>query len=171
MGLFFFCISKIFEYIDTVFLVLRKREVRFLHWYHHVATMWFCWMAWAANLENGGLFAAMNLVVHSIMYSYFAASAFGVRFPNPLRQSITLLQITQMVLGTSIVLHNAIYCNFHPLLTYAGLAMYLSYVYLFVELYLSAHVFARPAAPSNGHKKHSDTPSPQLKSGRKQKVQ
>ena len=30
-----FAISKLVEYGDTVFLVLRKRPVTFLHWFHH----------------------------------------------------------------------------------------------------------------------------------------
>jgi hypothetical protein len=30
-----FCLSKIPELMDTVFLVIRKRPVIFLHWWHH----------------------------------------------------------------------------------------------------------------------------------------
>lgn len=44
----------------------------------------------------------------------------GVRFPQPIRLSITLLQIIQMAFGTAFVAHNIIYCNFNPLVQYAG---------------------------------------------------
>jgi elongation of very long chain fatty acids protein 6 len=103
-----FCLSKIPELIDTLFLVLRKRPVIFLHWYHHIATLLYCWDAWAIQIPNGGWFALMNLVIHSIMYSYFAMTAYGVRFSNPTRLMITALQISQMFFGLLIVGHNLV---------------------------------------------------------------
>ncbi len=60
--------------------------------------------------QNGGWFAGMNLVVHSVMYSYYAACAFGAEFSKTTRLSITTLQILQMVAGTAIVLHNMFTC-------------------------------------------------------------
>jgi hypothetical protein len=132
----YFCLSKIPELIDTVFIMLRKRPLIFLHWYHHVATMWFCWFAWACKLQCGGAFAAMNLTVHSIMYSYYAFSALGFRFPNIVRISITSMQIFQMIAGTEIVIHTLIYCPYgNRTLLLAGLAMYISYFLLFSKLF------------------------------------
>jgi hypothetical protein len=52
---FYFCMSKIPELLDTVFIVLRKRPLRFLQYYHHIVTMWFCWAAWAQKIECGGM--------------------------------------------------------------------------------------------------------------------
>jgi hypothetical protein len=59
--------------------------------------MWFCWFAWAYRAENGGAFAAMNLVVHSIMYTFYTFGSAGIRFPTPVMIFITSLQIIQMV--------------------------------------------------------------------------
>jgi elongation of very long chain fatty acids protein 6 len=136
----FFCFSKVPELIDTLFVVLRKRPLRFLHYYHHVVTLLFCWDAWAVKAEYGGWFAAMNLVVHSIMYSYFAFAALKIRLPNALRPFITTLQILQMFGGLGVVIHNAIYCDTHRRNIYFGFAMYLSYVFLFCKFFVDSYL-------------------------------
>ena len=41
--MFLFDLSKVFEFVDTIFIVLRKKPLIFLHYYHHVSTMLFCW--------------------------------------------------------------------------------------------------------------------------------
>jgi hypothetical protein len=67
-----FCLSKIPELVDTALLVLQKKPVIFLHWYHHAVTLMYCWIAWIRVAPNGALFALMNLFVHTIMYAYYA---------------------------------------------------------------------------------------------------
>lgn len=134
-----FCLSKIPELIDTLFIVLRKRPLIFLHYYHHALTLVYAWTAWAIQLPNGGWFAAMNLIVHSLMYSYYAACARGVRFSQTTRQSITSLQILQMVAGVSIVVHNMIVCNVNPIHNMFGLGMYISYFILFTKLFVDSY--------------------------------
>lgn len=57
--------------VDTVFLVLRKREVIFLHWFHHVTVLLYCWHAYHHSVAAGLWFATMNYSVHSIMYLYY----------------------------------------------------------------------------------------------------
>jgi len=135
-----FCLSKIPEFIDTLFLVLRKRHVRFLHWYHHITVALYCWSAWADNIENGGWFSGMNLIVHTIMYTYFAFAAMEYRFPTWMRESITLLQVLQMVLGLLFVIHNIYYCNFHPFNLTCAFLMYLSYLILFVHFFYESYI-------------------------------
>ena len=38
-----FIFSKVPELFDTAFLVARKKPVIFLHWYHHVTVLLYCW--------------------------------------------------------------------------------------------------------------------------------
>ena len=46
MWVSFFIFSKIPELVDTVFLVLQKKPVIFLHWFHHVTVLLYCWHAY-----------------------------------------------------------------------------------------------------------------------------
>jgi len=68
---FLFILSKSPELVDTLFLALRKKEIMLLHWYHHATVLLFCWYAGAYRINTGLWFAAMNLCVHSIMYTYY----------------------------------------------------------------------------------------------------
>jgi len=96
----FFIYSKFAELIDTVFLVLKKRQVVFLHWYHHVTVLLFCWHAWYTVVGYGIWFGAVNYSVHALMYSYYFATSIGLRkYVSPLAPIITGLQIVQMVFG------------------------------------------------------------------------
>ena len=38
--------SKLFELFDTALLVLKKRQVITLHWFHHASVIGFAWAAW-----------------------------------------------------------------------------------------------------------------------------
>lgn len=48
-----YCLHKVPELVDTVFIVLRKRPLIFLHWYHHVTVLLFCWSSFATESGSG----------------------------------------------------------------------------------------------------------------------
>jgi len=149
-----FIFSKPVEMIDTLWLLLRKREVIFLHWYHHATVALFCWHSYASRVGGAGLwFATMNYGVHSLMYAYFATQTQrpfpslkkNVRlFTNPF---LTAIQITQMVMGL-IVLSVGSWrdifgagCDYLPKQTaILGVLMYSSYFALFVKLFVEHHI-------------------------------
>ena len=143
-----FIYSKVPELIDTVFIVLRKKPLIFLHWYHHVTVLLFCWSAYSSMAGSGLYFVAMNYSVHALMYGYYCLQALNCcpkSFPAIL---ITISQIGQMFIGTGV----CISCWYFMLSgkscandisnLYAGAAMYGSYFYLFVEF-----AFKRYAGP------------------------
>jgi hypothetical protein len=135
-----FIFSKIPELIDTAFLVIRKKPVIFLHWYHHFTVMLYCWHALDTTAAPGIWFAAMNYFVHSIMYAYYFATNVGLyKYVRPIAPALTTLQILQMVGGTAILCRCAwtfvqrgqTHCHIVPSNLAAGLGMYLSYFALF----------------------------------------
>jgi elongation of very long chain fatty acids protein 6 len=148
-----FILSKIPELIDSVFIVLRKKPLIFLHWYHHVTVLLYCWNAYVTESSAGLYFVSMNYTVHAVMYMYYflqAIRAMPKWFPSWI---ITLLQISQMIVGTFIVCASfyfhfyggAIYapgaCNNSPSNLAAGGIIYASYLYLFVEFAVKRFIF------------------------------
>lgn len=142
-----FIYSKIPELIDTVFIVLRKKPLIFLHWYHHVTVLLFCWSAFSTKAASGLYFVAMNYTVHALMYGYYCLQALNVcpkSFPAYL---ITLSQIAQMFIGTFVCCSAWYYmlagheCSNDKSNLVAGAGMYGSYLYLFSEFAVKRYIF------------------------------
>jgi len=154
LWMFLFIISKVPELLDTVFLVLRRKPVIFLHWYHHVTVMLYCWHAFACTVAPGLWFAAMNYSVHTVMYFYFAMVNLGFyKAMQPFAPVITTIQILQMVGGivclctvayVQLVLGDFQSCQVEPSNWKMGLGMYFSYFFLFAVLFVRKY-FGRPA--------------------------
>ena len=66
-----FIFSKPLELGDTLFIVALKRPLSFLHVYHHITVLLFCWHSYAFESPAGLFFVAMNYSVHFVMYLYF----------------------------------------------------------------------------------------------------
>ncbi|KAI5685209.1 GNS1 [Leishmania braziliensis] len=94
------------ELLDTVFLVLQRKPVSFLHWYHHIVTAMYCWHASYVLIPSGVFFSTMNYSVHSIMYFYYFLVMMGLRSSiRPFAPVITLLQVLQMFIGMYITVY------------------------------------------------------------------
>ncbi|CAG0883216.1 unnamed protein product [Cyprideis torosa] len=94
-----FSISKVIELGDTAFIVLRKKPLIFLHWYHHVTVLLYTWYYAGKGPSVGIFFAINNSIVHTLMYSYYALRAMNVRVPRWASMTLTLTQINQMIVG------------------------------------------------------------------------
>lgn len=161
-------LSKVPETIDTLFIVLRRQPLIFLHWYHHASVLVYCFyrydipsifsfpvvyfnlvslgFSYALFVSTGRWFVSMNYCVHTIMYGYFALRAARIRVPRSLQQGITLLQLIQMIIGCMINLaaleqkrHGKL-CATSETNIYISLAMYASYLLLFAHFFYSTYL-------------------------------
>lgn len=88
---FIYLVSKLWEWLDSIFLLLSGKEVIFLHYFHHMTT--FTMAALVHNCPVGG-YAFINCGVHTIMYLHYA---FPVKWARSLITSIQLLQFVVVI--------------------------------------------------------------------------
>ena len=157
---FMFIMSKLPELIDTMFIVLRKQKLIFLHWYHHATVLVYCWYSYKDHTASGRWFMAMNYFVHALMYSYYACKAMRLRVPLFVSQLITTSQIVQMVAGCYVnwiayrtkTYEPSVECSISfDNIKYSTL-MYFSYFVLFFHFFLNAYIFStcKSRARTNG---------------------
>jgi hypothetical protein len=144
--------SKLFELIDTAFLVLRKKPVSFLHWFHHATVLLYCWHAGQYQMPTGIFFASMNYVVHCVMYFYYFLAA--ITKPPRWGKFVTVLQITQMFVGMFITAYHYYLlktipnCDGSHENLLAAFVMYTAYMLLFVQFFVGRYVQSSGSAAS-----------------------
>lgn len=91
--LYLFYLSKFWELLDTVLLVLRGKPLTILHVWHHTSVMFemFSWLEFSMVLGVYGMM--FNTLVHVFMYAYYAAALLNIRVPW--KRALTSLQILQ----------------------------------------------------------------------------
>ncbi len=141
-----FVLSKVPELGDTVFIVLRKQPLIFLHWYHHVTVMFYSWFSYSEYTAAARWFVVMNYIVHSVMYSYYAFKALKFRVPKQIAMVITTLQLVQMVVGCMVnvwviqMKSLGRVCHVSDTNIKLSLLMYASYAVLFGQFFYNAYM-------------------------------
>lgn len=141
-----FTISKVFELGDTIFIVLRKQQLIFLHWYHHVTVLIYVWYTYSERAAPGRWFMVMNYTVHSFMYTYYALRAMRINIPKFVNIVITSMQLIQMIVGSAVNLwtYQLKVQGHHCQQSYSNLQcsllMYLSYFILFIYFFYNAYL-------------------------------
>jgi elongation of very long chain fatty acids protein 4 len=79
--LWLFYASKVWDFWDTIFIVLGKkwRQLSFLHVYHHVTIFLFYWLNSHVNYDGDVyLTVVLNGFIHTVMYSYYFVSMVSI---------------------------------------------------------------------------------------------
>jgi len=164
---YLFCFSKLPELVDTMFIVLRKQELIFLHWYHHATVLIYCWYSYHNFTASGRWFMIMNYMVHTLMYAYYSLKAMRFHVPKQFALLITSGQLAQMFVGCY-VNYVAWQTKMHEPETACDVTsdnikwsfiMYFSYFVLFLHFFLNAYVFKGGKKSLSGSSTKTTTPA------------
>lgn len=141
-----FTLSKVPELGDTVFIVLRKQPLIFLHWYHHITVLIYSWYVYTEYSAPARWFIVMNYTVHSLMYSYYALKSLRFNIPRSVSRIITSMQLFQMVFGCYVSIWAYLakergeecQISFHTI--YISFLVYFSYFVLFASFFYNTYI-------------------------------
>lgn len=137
---------KYWELADTLFLVVKKKPLAFLHVYHHSATAVLCYTQLHGGTSISWTVITLNLLVHVIMYYYYWATAAGYKIWW--KRYVTVMQISQFILDLGLVYFGTINhfaykhnkpcvgdCAGSEFAALQGCAILSSYLVLFISFY------------------------------------
>ncbi|XP_015833383.2 very long chain fatty acid elongase 7 isoform X1 [Tribolium castaneum] len=137
---------KIFDLLDTIFFVLRKKhsQVTFLHVYHHTMMAVFSWITCKFFIGGQVFFLGLpNLFVHVVMYFYYFLTSWDPTYRNSvLKKYITQLQILQhcfIFTAFALPLFNTS-CSYPKPLLSVFLTQAAIMIYLFTNFYIKAYL-------------------------------
>ena len=94
--IYWFYISKYYEFVDTFLLYLNGKKPIFLQKYHHVGAV-ICWhLAYVYKLDAVLIPSIANSLVHTIMYSYYLCCLLKINQIRFIKKYITSLQLCQL---------------------------------------------------------------------------
>jgi len=160
-----FFMSKIVEFLDTIFFILRKKnsQITFLHVYHHSMMTVFTWLG--VKFLPGGtniIYPFLNSFIHAVMYTYYGLAAFGPKMRPYLwwKKYLTLMQISQFVVFLTQGILNSVYdCPFPKVFVYAVFIYTFTILCLFLNFYYKSytlpkqHTTKHNTLEQNGHTK------------------
>ncbi|KAF3986389.1 hypothetical protein FT663_04906 [Candidozyma haemuli var. vulneris] len=102
-----FYMSKFYEVIDTIIILMKGRPSSLLQSYHHAGAMMCMWSGIRYRSPPIWIFVVFNSFIHSLMYFYFSLCCLKVRVPMIVKRVLTSLQISQFVVGGSLAVFHA----------------------------------------------------------------
>ncbi|KAL4081326.1 GNS1/SUR4 family-domain-containing protein [Scleroderma yunnanense] len=149
-------LSRYYEFVDTIFLVLRKKPLTFLHVYHHSATVVMAFTQLNGRATACWVPALLNLGVHAIIVLRFLTVFTPIiHMRYQWKQHLTTLQIVQFILilaAAAFAAWNIVAYNWLPMVPHygncagdlpiglTGIAVIASYLLLFVNFFNQTYI-------------------------------
>lgn len=158
-AIWWYFFSKLLEFLDTVFFVLRKKNshISFLHVYHHstMPMLWWIGTKWVPAGQSGPA-AVLNSFIHIVMYFYYGMAAVGPSVQKYLwwKRYLTQMQLIQFFIAMFIAIHTLYNgCDFPKWMSCALILYMISFIVLFGNFYIKAYL------KKNADKKETDESS------------
>ncbi|KAJ3320781.1 hypothetical protein HDU76_000225 [Blyttiomyces sp. JEL0837] len=97
-----FYLSKYYEIVDTIIILVKGRPSSLLQSYHHAGAIITMYLSVASEATAVWIFVVFNSFIHTVMYLYYALTTLGIRPPG--KQYLTTMQISQFLIGGSFAL-------------------------------------------------------------------
>ncbi|KAH7644168.1 hypothetical protein DERF_014687 [Dermatophagoides farinae] len=137
--------SKVIELGDTIFIILRKQNLIFLHWIHHVLTLSYAFFVIGDAPGTARWMVSMNFTIHTSMYTYYTLKAMRFRISRLIAMTITIAQITQMIFGLYInmkaylIKQSGQSCDTSISASLCGLFIYFLFFLLFIKFFVFSY--------------------------------
>ena len=168
------------ELIDTLFIVLRKQKLIFLHWFHHATVLIYAWYSYHDWTASGRWFVFMNYSVHgtiefllffsrsfrlyflALMYTYYAFRAMRFRIPMWMQVTVTIFQLSQMGVGCFVNYKAYVYkeqiasCQVAYSNIFWSFVMYAVYFLLFLHFFCVSYLPTKSSTSAIERKKKDE---------------
>tara|TARA_Y200000002_G_C22598919_1_gene628633 strand:+ start:488 stop:1147 length:660 start_codon:yes stop_codon:yes gene_type:complete len=132
----FFYYLKYIEWTDTLFLVIKKKNISFLHYFHHMIVPLFVYANYAfINTAGQSYVMLSNSLAHGLMYMYYA-------YPKDLKKYSKIVTSVQTIqhFGALIILLIQIFnyfneeCKYNKDFVIISLINYIIFFYEFFKI-------------------------------------
>jgi len=95
--IYYFYLSKYYEFFDTFLLYLTNKSPIFLQKYHHIGAV-ICWhLCYVYKVDGIWIATLLNSFVHLFMYSYYLGCLLKINTLRYIKRYITTLQLCQLI--------------------------------------------------------------------------
>ena len=132
-------LSKLYELLDTIFMILRHRvrQISFLHVFHHSSiTLLADWAYHITPTPAAVPILLLNSFIHVIMYGYYFLTAQYPLHDFTWKKRITQFQIVQFLIGITHGIFGWLYHGFCVYSIFYGLSMLLLFSNFYYKTFI-----------------------------------